>query len=190
MMNMMNTTGMSLGSGFLFFWGLHVLATIIFGVGLLFLVLWAVKTLNQGQLRNWGIGLVVVGTIACLLTIGARGAPWMGFGIGGLGYTRMTPMMNFDDDDDGLARGMMMQGMMESGMGMSMMLRGKTGDDFDRAFIQLMIPHHQDAINMANMALENARHEEMKDLARDIISAQQREIDMMKQWQQSWGYVQ
>ncbi len=190
MMTMMNTTGTGLGSGFIFLWGLHVLSVILFFVGILFLILWAVKTLHQGQLKNWGIGLVIAGTLTCLLTIGIKGSDWMGFGIGGLSSARMMPMMGFDDDDNGSTRGMMMQGMMENGMGMSMMLRGRTGDDFDRAFIQMMIPHHQDAINMANMALENAKHEEMKTLARDIIAAQQREIDMMKEWQRSWGYSQ
>lgn len=69
------------------------------------------------------------------------------------------------------------------------MLKGKTGDDLDAAFLEGMIPHHQGAIDMANLVLENAKHEEIKQMAREIISAQQREIDMMKQWQKEWGYV-
>ena len=162
MMNMMTTTGW--GSGLVFLWGLHVLSVVLFFVGVLFLVMWAIKHLTGTQLKTWGIWLVVIGTIACLLTIGARGAPWTAFGGFGPG------------------------GMMGNGMGMSMMLRGRTGDDFDQAFIQLMIPHHQDAINMATMALEDAKHEEMKRLARDIIAAQQREIDQMRQWYSQWGY--
>jgi hypothetical protein len=181
MMNMMNTTGTGLGSGFIFLWGLHVLSVIVFGIGLIFLVAWAIKHLHEKQLKSWGIGLVIVGIIACLLTIGVMGHPWTGYGTRGIGYSQM---MQGDADDVGS------RGMMGNGMGMSMMLRGKTGDDFDRAFIQLMIPHHQDAINMANMALKDAKHDEMKNLARDIISAQQREIDMMKQWQRDWGYSQ
>ena len=188
MMNMMNTTDW--GSGLIFLWGLHVLSVIAFGIGLIFLVAWAVKHLHEKQLKTWGIGLIAAGIVACLFTIGIRGTPWTIYGMGGFGSTRMIPMMDFDDDDIGPSRGTMMEGMMKNDMGMSMMLRGKTGDAFDRAFIQLMIPHHQDAINMANMALENAKHEEMKNLARDIISTQQREIDMMKQWKQSWGYTQ
>lgn len=183
MMNMANTTGWHYGLTAL--WGVHALAMIAFGVGLLFILFWAFKHLNTGQLRNWGIGLFVVGAAVCLVTIGVRGAPW-GFpmdGGGGMKCPMMEKMMESGN-------GMKMQGMEENGMGMSMMLKGKTGDDFDRAFIKHMIPHHQDAIDMANMALENAKHEEMKTLARDIISAQQREIDQMKQWQQAWGYSQ
>ncbi len=70
------------------------------------------------------------------------------------------------------------------------MLKGKTGDELDKAFLEGMIPHHQGAIDMANLVLNNAKHEEIKQMARDIISAQQREIDMMKQWQKNWGYTQ
>ena len=67
-------------------------------------------------------------------------------------------------------------------------LNGKTGDDFDMAFIEQMIPHHQGAIDMAKLALENAGHQEIKDLAQDIIESQEKEIEMMEDWQTSWGY--
>ena len=67
-------------------------------------------------------------------------------------------------------------------------LKGKTGDDFDKAFIEQMIPHHQGAIEMAQLASKNASHQEIKDMADDIISAQTSEIEMMQDWQKSWGY--
>jgi uncharacterized protein (DUF305 family) len=69
------------------------------------------------------------------------------------------------------------------------MLKGKTGDELDKAFLLGMIPHHQGAVDMAKLVLENAKHEEIRQMAKDIIETQQREIDMMKQWQQEWGYV-
>jgi len=69
-------------------------------------------------------------------------------------------------------------------------LKGKTGDDFDKTFISEMITHHQGAIDMANQAKLNAKHDELKKLADDIISAQTSEIEMMKQWQKDWGYTQ
>ena len=83
--------------------------------------------------------------------------------------------------------------MHKNGMDMSMnemseSLKGKTGDQFDKAFITQMIDHHQGAIDMANLAKVNAKHEEIKSLAEDIISAQTKEIEMMKQWMNSWGY--
>ncbi len=84
------------------------------------------------------------------------------------------------------------QGMMDDNyMSMSQMtatLQGKTGDDFDKAFISEMIMHHQGAIDMAKLAGANAKHDEVKSLANDILSAQSKEIDMMQGWQTQWGY--
>lgn len=81
----------------------------------------------------------------------------------------------------------------ESHMNMSMSDMTQTinkleGDDFDKAFIELMIDHHQGAIDMAKEANEKAKHQEIKDLAREIIEAQNREINQMKQWQTQWEY--
>lgn len=67
-------------------------------------------------------------------------------------------------------------------------LEGKTGDDFDEAFLSGMIVHHEGAVDMAELAEKNAKHEEIKRLSRDIISAQNEEIDTMRQWQTDWGY--
>jgi uncharacterized protein (DUF305 family) len=57
---------------------------------------------------------------------------------------------------------------------------------FDEAFIDAMIPHHQSAIEMAQVALENSDNPKIKDLAQNIISAQQREIEQMTQWREQW----
>ncbi len=62
------------------------------------------------------------------------------------------------------------------------------GDDFDKAFIEEMILHHQGAIDMAKLINSNAKHEELKKLGQAIISAQSSEIDMMQTWQTEWGY--
>ncbi len=67
-------------------------------------------------------------------------------------------------------------------------LMGKSGDDFDKAFIVSMIEHHQGAIDMANEAKKNALHDEIKKMADEIITAQSKEIEMMRQWQKDWGY--
>ncbi len=65
-------------------------------------------------------------------------------------------------------------------------LQGKTGDVFDQEFISEMIVHHQGAIDMAKLALTNAKHQEVKELANAIIRAQTSEISQMKSWQNSW----
>jgi uncharacterized protein (DUF305 family) len=71
---------------------------------------------------------------------------------------------------------------------MTSSLRGKTGDDFDSLFIAHMIEHHQAAVDMARLSAQNAKHEEIKQLSREIIAAQEKEIAQMTQWQQQWGY--
>ena len=52
--------------------------------------------------------------------------------------------------------------------------------DVDTDFAQMMITHHQGAIEMAKLAADNAEHDEIKDLAEAIISAQEREIEVMR----------
>jgi uncharacterized protein (DUF305 family) len=56
----------------------------------------------------------------------------------------------------------------------------------DQSFIEMMIPHHQDAVEMAEMALKKAQHPELKTLAQTIIRDQEREIKEMKTWYQQW----
>ena len=79
-------------------------------------------------------------------------------------------------------------GMMDDMAGMTAELEGKTGNDFDKAFIEQMIMHHQSAIDMAAPGEKNAQHQEVKDLTKTIVSAQTKEIQQMKQWQKDWGY--
>ena len=69
-------------------------------------------------------------------------------------------------------------------------LEGKSGDDFDKAFIKGMIIHHEGAVAMAKLSAQNAKHDEIRQLSTDIISAQEKEITQMKQWQSAWGYAQ
>jgi uncharacterized protein (DUF305 family) len=57
---------------------------------------------------------------------------------------------------------------------------------FDRAFIDAMIPHHQSAIEMARVALENSNNPKIKELAQNIVSAQQREIEQLQAWRREW----
>lgn len=86
--------------------------------------------------------------------------------------------------------GTVMNGM-NSGMGGAMAnmmsgLSGKTGDDFDKAFLSEMVMHHEGAVDMAEAALKSAKHQEIKNLANEIISAQNKEIVDMKNWYKSW----
>jgi uncharacterized protein (DUF305 family) len=58
--------------------------------------------------------------------------------------------------------------------------------DSDRVFIEQMIPHHQDAIDMANLALVRAEHPEIRQLAENVIRDQSREISQMRSWYKEW----
>jgi len=62
------------------------------------------------------------------------------------------------------------------------------GEDYDRMFLAGMIAHHQGAVDMANLALKQAGREELKTMAQNIVSAQNKEIAEMTAWQSSWGY--
>ena len=61
--------------------------------------------------------------------------------------------------------------------------------DADVSFAQNMIPHHQQAVEMAVIALDDARGASagVKDLAMRIQGAQQPEIDLMTGWLTTWN---
>jgi uncharacterized protein (DUF305 family) len=73
---------------------------------------------------------------------------------------------------------------MEMDMGPMEVPAGDT--PFDQRFIQAMIPHHEGAIAMAQDALQNAERQEIKDLANEVIRAQEAEIAQMRQWLSEW----
>ena len=52
----------------------------------------------------------------------------------------------------------------------------------DVMFFQMMIPHHQQAIDMSNLALKTSKNAELVALAQKIIAAQTAEITQMKLW--------
>lgn len=62
------------------------------------------------------------------------------------------------------------------------MMGVKPTGDADIDFMQEMIPHHQGAIDMAKIALKDAKDPEVKKLAQDILAAQEKEIAFMKDW--------
>lgn len=67
-------------------------------------------------------------------------------------------------------------------------LKDLEGEAYDKEFLKQMIIHHEQAIEMSRYANANAKHQEIKDLAKNITETQTAEINQMKQWQQQWGY--
>ncbi|MEV6867406.1 DUF305 domain-containing protein [Streptosporangium subroseum] len=60
-------------------------------------------------------------------------------------------------------------------------------NDADVTFAQMMIPHHQQAVEMAALAETRASDAEIKDLAAKIKAAQDPEIETMQGWLTAWG---
>ncbi|HDZ71203.1 MAG TPA: DUF305 domain-containing protein [Aurantimonas coralicida] len=54
--------------------------------------------------------------------------------------------------------------------------------DADTDFAKMMIPHHQSAIEMAKVELENGKDEELKTLAQKMIDDQEKEIEQLQTW--------
>ena len=57
----------------------------------------------------------------------------------------------------------------------------RTATPFDRRFLEMMIPHHQGALAMANVEKAKGGDPELKQLAHDIAAAQKREIAEMRE---------
>ncbi len=75
---------------------------------------------------------------------------------------------------------------MMSGYMMGQNIGGNIMGDLDHHFIEQMIPHHEDAVVMAEMALEKSQKTEIKALARNIITSQTGEINEMRSWYKKW----
>lgn len=86
------------------------------------------------------------------------------------------PNAVMDHNMDG-AGGMMMSGMM-SAADMAR-IGNATGTDFDRMFLEMMVLHHEGAIEMAEQELADGKYRATKDLARAVITGQQAEIEEM-----------
>ena len=128
-------------------------------------------------------------TKACLLTLvlaaafiltacGDAGGGQQGSGSGGDGEPdtaeKSGGMAGMDHDQMG-------HGSMGTGSGgMARQMVMENGKYSDERFIDAMVPHHQGAIAMAEVALENAQHAEIKDLSRNIVSTQRAEIEELK----------
>ena len=127
--------------------------------------------------KAWLLALLLA--VAFILTAcgGAGGGQQgSGSGDGEQGKTEKTAGMMARMDHDQMGHG-------EMGMGSESMSRQmvmENGKYSDRRFIDAMVPHHQGAIEMANVALKNAEHEEIKQLSRNIVSTQQAEIEELK----------
>jgi uncharacterized protein (DUF305 family) len=91
----------------------------------------------------------------------------------------------FDADvpDFGGASGMMGGGMMGGDVDIEDL---EAAEQFDKAFIEAMVPHHQMGIMMSRMAGNASNRSELRDLTDAIIEGQSAEIRKMLEWYEEW----
>lgn len=100
-----------------------------------------------------------------------------------------------DDAGVSLPEGMSMdmEGMDQAGMSGMMsdeqMSRLAELDDveFDLLFLDMMIEHHEGAIESADQVISDGEHPELRQLAEDIIAEQETEIAQMRTWREDWA---
>ncbi len=148
---------------------------------------------NNNLLISGGISAVIGLVLGYLLW----GTPNMmnhrvGYGYGDRDEASCMDSKNNNNSSKGshmMSDGSMMENEMSMGSMMDDMMKGlegKTGDDFDKAFLSEMIVHHQGAVKMAEAVLVSSKRPELLRLANNIISAQNSEIQMMSTWQNNW----
>ena len=102
-----------------------------------------------------------------------------------IGQSRGRDMNDMHKMNDGkMMMNHSMIGMMED---MNASLRGKTGVEFDKAFVDEMIVHHEGAVEMAKLVLTSTTRPELLKMAQEIIDVQTKEINQMKAWKVEWS---
>jgi uncharacterized protein (DUF305 family) len=59
-------------------------------------------------------------------------------------------------------------------------------EPFDTAFIDALVPVHQRETDVARMAILQANHQEILDLAGEVLAAQVHEIELLQGWRKEW----
>jgi hypothetical protein len=134
---------------------------------------------GPGMMMGYGYG---PGCMGCGYGAGTMNAPAYGMGPGMMGQQGY-----------GVGPGMMGGGMMGNGargsqalwqaeMQMHRAMNQPYSGDADRDFVAHMIAHHEGAVAMAQAVLQYGKDPQIKQPAQNIVSAQQKELDMMKDW--------
>lgn len=145
------------------------------------------QTREIAQLRSWAkdwYGLDIPDPVAMMDQMMGQG---QGMNMPGMNL----PGMNMPGMGMGMGQGGMPMGQagdMSTMNDMSMMasLWKLPPNRLEVAFLSQMIPHHQDAVDMANLVPDRAAHQELKELAKGIIQSQGDEISKMNGWLGSW----
>jgi len=147
------------------------------------------QTKEIAQMRSWAkdwYGMDIADPVAMMDSMqqggssGMQGMPGMSMS-NGHGMPGMPGMsMSNGHEMPGMPMGQM------SDMPMMASLWKLPPQRLEVVFLSQMIPHHQSAIDMANLVPDRAAHQELKDLARNIIQSQGNEIGTMNAWLSAW----
>jgi uncharacterized protein (DUF305 family) len=123
----------------------------------------------------------------------------MALAMGIAGTYAYTSNMNYEKTDDskegmhmmsdGTMMGNQSKDMSMDSMMMDMVanMKGKSGKELEKVFLTDMIPHHQGAVDMAKLLLEDKSvRPELVQFANAIIAAQESEISQMREWLKSY----
>lgn len=132
---------------------------------------------------QWIGKLTVIGLVA--LAISGCAGMMSRDHMGNMDHSTMTTPMAGMDHSGMMTHTETMTGTQMGHMDHSMM-QVDPSQPFDAQFIDSMLEHHRGAVTMAEQALEQAEHEELRTLAEAIIAAQAQEIEQMTAWRTSW----
>jgi len=143
------------------------------------------KNLRKNNMENKN-STIIIGLSALIVGLllgyffGTNNMPHRGFFSNDSMYEEMSEHTYGDEIVE--RDGAMMHAMDEMMLG----FRGKTGEEYEEAFLRGMIVHHIGAVRMAEELLEQTDRPELKMFAQDIIDVQSQEIETMKGWLGTW----
>jgi uncharacterized protein (DUF305 family) len=117
--------------------------------------------------------------VAALALVAAGCAPGAGGGSPQLGAARVTPPPEDDVETDAdVARRAL--------AAYPTAVISSSARVFDQQFIDAMVPHHQLEVELARIAVARAQHEELRQLAQEMIDTETQEINDMQAWREEW----
>ena len=95
-----------------------------------------------------------------------------------------TPAASSTAPMGGMHSGMMGSSDMKQSMkaGMDGMQQMQSSGDTDKDFAMMMKMHHQQALDMAEVQLAHGKSTELKNMAKNIITGQKKEIAQFDRW--------
>jgi uncharacterized protein (DUF305 family) len=143
------------------------------------------KFIQQISVRTgfFGLTLVALASLGGVLTACSNASQTDSSASQNQSQAQNTPATEASGKQD------MMHGEMNHGSSMNHSMAmdlGPADENYDLRFIDAMIPHHTGAVEMAKEAQEKSTRPEIKQLADDIIEAQEQEIAQLKQWRSAW----